>query len=244
MPTISRVTSLLRVEDLAKEIGGSDILRDINFEIQEDEILGLIGPNGAGKTTLMECLAGLRPRTAGTFYIGGDPEPPTTWDPRDLMFYLPNNVAPYADLYTIEVLTFFGELYEIDKQRWEQIVLYDLGLRPALAKRVQALSKGNMQRLLIAIALMSPQPLLALDEPFDGLDLHQTRAMMGILRGLRRYRRTLLLCIHQLADAERICDRFLLLSSGRLLGSGSLVELRALTSLPEGTLEDVFLALT
>jgi ABC-2 type transport system ATP-binding protein len=236
--------SLLRVEGLAKEIGGADILQDINFEIQEGEILGLIGPNGAGKTTLLECIAGLRPRTAGSFYVGGATEAPPAWDPRDLMFYLPNNVAPYADLFTIEVLTFFGRFYDVDPARWDEIVLHNLSLRPVLGKRVSALSKGNMQRLLIAIALMSPQPLLALDEPFDGLDLHQTRAMMGILRGLRRQGRTLLLCIHQLVDAERVCDRVLLLSSGRLLGVGTMDELREQTGQPEGSLEEVFLALT
>ena len=235
-------SSLLRVEGLAKEIGGSDILVDINFDVHEGEILGLIGPNGAGKTTLMECMAGLRPRTAGTFYVGG--EAPTAWDPRDLLFYLPNNVTPFGELYTSEVLTFFGKFYEVDDRRWERIVQHNLSLGPALGKRVNALSKGNMQRLLIAIALMSPQPLLALDEPFDGLDLHQTQAMMGILRDLRSFGRTLLLCIHQLADAERICDRLLLLSAGRLVGVGTLAELRSQTHLPHGSLEEIFLALT
>jgi ABC-type multidrug transport system ATPase subunit len=101
-----------------------------------------------------------------------------------------------------------------------------------------------MQRLLIALALMSPQPLLALDEPFDGLDLHQTRAMMSILRNLRAQSRTLLLCIHQLVDAERICDRVLLLSQGRIIGVGTLDELRAATGLLNGSLEEIFLALT
>ena len=187
--------ALLRVEGLAKEIGGTDILRDITFDVYEREILGLIGPNGAGKTTLLECLAGMRPRSGGTFYVGD--EAPPSWDPKDLLFYLPNNVLPYGELYTLEVLEFFGQLYEVEQRRWQQIVLRDLSLGPALGKRVSALSKGNMQRLLIALALMSPQPLLALDEPFDGLDLHQTQAKMGIMRGLRAQSRTLLLCIHQ-----------------------------------------------
>jgi ABC-2 type transport system ATP-binding protein len=237
-----RAGSLLRVDGLAKEIGGADILKDISFEVYEREILGLIGPNGAGKTTLLECLAGMRSRTGGTFFVGD--EAPAIWEPKDLLFYLPNNVLPYGDLYTVEVLTFFGRLYEVDQRRWEQIVVHDLSLGPVQGKRVSALSKGNMQRLLLAMALMSPQPLLALDEPFDGLDLHQTQAMMGILRGLRAESRTLLLCIHQLNDAERICDRFLLLSAGRQVGAGTLAELRAQTGLSDGSLEDVFLALT
>jgi ABC-2 type transport system ATP-binding protein len=239
---VAAPSSLLRVEGLAKEIAGSDILVDINFDVHAGEILGLIGPNGAGKTTLMECLAGLRPRTAGTFYVDG--EAPSAWDPRDLLFYLPNNVTPFGELFTSEVLTFFGKFYEIDDRRWARIVHHNLSLGPALGKRVNALSKGNMQRLLIAIALMSPQPLLALDEPFDGLDVHQTQAMMGILRDLRSSGRTLLLCIHQLADAERICDRLLLLSAGRMVGVGTLAELRSQTRLPRGSLEEIFLALT
>jgi ABC-2 type transport system ATP-binding protein len=210
MTIAAQAPVLLRVEGLTKEIGSTDILVDIDFEIRENEILGLIGPNGAGKTTLMECLAGLRPRTAGTFFIRE--ESPPEWNPKELLFYLP--------------------------------ILDELSLGPVLQKRVNALSKGNMQRLLIALALMSPQPLLALDEPFDGLDLHQTRAMMSILRNLRAESRTLLLCIHQLGDAERICDRLLLLSAGRIIGVGTLDELRTLTQLPEGSLEDIFLALT
>jgi len=233
---------LMRVENLAKEIGGADILTDINFEIFEHEILGLIGPNGAGKTTLMECLANLRPRTSGTFYDGD--EAPAEWNPRSLMFYLPNGMAPYPELYTIEVLTLFGKLFEIEPRQWERIIVDELALVPVLQKKVGTLSKGNLQRLLIAFALMSPQPLLALDEPFDGLDLHQTQAMMDILRGLRAQKRTLLLCIHQLNDAERICDRLLLLSGGRMVGIGTLDELRAQAGLSQGSLEDVFLTLT
>jgi ABC-type multidrug transport system ATPase subunit len=235
---------LLRVENLSKEIGGADILTDINFEIYDNEILGLIGPNGAGKTTLMECLANLRPRTSGTFYEGD--EAPPDWNPSRLMFYLPNGMTPYAELYTIEVLSLFGKMFEIEPSRWERIIVSELSLAPVLQKKVSALSKGNLQRLLIALALMSPQPLLALDEPFDGLDLHQTQAMMDILRGLREQHRTLLLCIHQLNDAQRICDRLLLLSNGRLVGVGTLDELRERAGLPrgEGSLEDVFMRLT
>jgi ABC-type multidrug transport system ATPase subunit len=234
---------LLRVEHLEKEIGGADILTDINFEVYENEILGLIGPNGAGKTTLMECLANLRPRTAGTFYEGD--EAPPDWNPRSIMFYLPNGMAPYSELYTIEVLTLFGRIFEVDPKRWESIIVDQLSLVPVLQKKVSALSKGNLQRLLIALALITPQPLLALDEPFDGLDLHQTHAMMDILRDFRAQKRTLLLCIHQLIDAERICDRLLLLSGGRMVGIGTLEQLREQAGLDsECNLEQVFSALT
>jgi ABC-2 type transport system ATP-binding protein len=233
---------LLRVEHLGRRIGKTDVLIDVSFDIQSNEILGLIGPNGAGKTTLLECLAGLQPRAAGTFFVDGDA--PAEWDPRDLLFYLPNGISPFGELASIDVLKLYGELYDVEPRRWEKVIVHDLSLGAVLHKPMNTLSKGNLQRVLLAVALLSPRRLLVLDEPFDGLDLHQTHAMMAILRDVRQQSRTLLLCIHQLADAERICDRFVLLSAGRLVGSGTLGELRSLTRMPDASLEEVFLALT
>jgi ABC-2 type transport system ATP-binding protein len=199
--------------------------------------VGLIGPNGSGKTTLLECLVGLQPLDGGTVRT-------TTGRPvRDMAFYVPDDVTPFGDLYTSEVLAHFGALLGAAPAR--RLALAErLGLVPAFATRVQALSKGNRRRLLLALGFLAPQPLLLLDEPFNGLDLYQTRAMMNLLRELQASGRTLVLSIHQLVDAERICDRFLLLAAGRLVGSGTLAELRDRTGLPDGSLEDIFLALT
>jgi ABC-type multidrug transport system ATPase subunit len=96
----------------------------------------------------------------------------------------------------------------------------------------------------MALALLTPQPLLMLDEPFDGLDLRQARDVMQLLRAHAANGRTLLLSIHQLVDAARVCDRLVLLSSGRVVGEGTLDELRAQANLSEGGLEEIFLALT
>jgi ABC-2 type transport system ATP-binding protein len=95
---------------------------------------------------------------------------------------------------------------------------------------------------MLALALLTPQPLLLMDEPFDGFDLRQTREIMSVLRDVASNGRTLVLAIHQLIDAERVCDRFVLLADGRLRGVGTLDELRARTG--KAGLEDVFLALT
>ena len=106
------------------------------------------------------------------------------------------------------------------------------------------LSKGELKRLLLALGLLPPHPLLLLDEPFDGLDFRQTRDVMALLRDTRAQGRTLFLSIHQLNDAARICDRLVLLSRGRVVGEGTLDELRAAAGLADGGLEEVFLALT
>jgi ABC-2 type transport system ATP-binding protein len=122
--------------------------------------------------------------------------------------------------------------------------IHSLGLAPVLRKRIVELSKGYARRRLLALALLSPQPLLLMDEPFDGFDLRQTRDIMNVLREVAGDGRTLILAIHQLRDAARVCDRFVLLAEGRVRGVGTLAQLRAQAGTPASDLEDVFLALT
>jgi ABC-type multidrug transport system ATPase subunit len=97
---------------------------------------------------------------------------------------------------------------------------------------------------MLALALLTPHPLLLMDEPFDGFDLRQTREIMTVLRDVASNGRTLVLAIHQLGDAARVCDRFVLLAEGRVRGVGTLAQLRAQTGKPAAGLEEVFLALT
>jgi len=106
-------------------------------------------------------------------------------------------------------------------------------MTPLFDQRVSSLSKGETKRLDIALALTTPHPVLFLDEPFDGLDLRQMLATMDLLRSVKR---TLVLSIHQLRDAARICDRLLLLNHGRVIATGTPAEL--------GDIEEAFLALT
>ena len=102
----------------------------------------------------------------------------------------------------------------------------------------------EMKRLLLALGLLTPQPLLMLDEPFDGLDLRQTRDVMTLLKSHAANGRTLMLSIHQLVDAGRVCDRLVMLSAGKVVGEGSIDELRARANLNAGGVEEIFLALT
>ncbi len=123
-------------------------------------------------------------------------------------------------------------------------IISTVGLRPVLVKRIHALSKGYNRRLIIALGFLTPPPILLMDEPFDGFDLRQSRDMMDTLRRVASGGRTLVLSIHQLRDAEQVCDRFALLADGRIRGVGTLEELRGRANRPGGTLEDIFLALT
>jgi ABC-2 type transport system ATP-binding protein len=233
--------ALLQVTRLAKRYGEQRALTDISFAAHRGEVLGLIGPNGAGKTTLLEAIAGMLPADGGDVRWHGKHVPLSRR--RELMFYLPDGLRPWDGQYAASVLEFFTALYGRPASVTAQAI-GTLGLAPVLRQRVGALSKGYCRRLMLALALIAPQPLLLMDEPFDGFDLRQTREIMGVLREVAGDGRTLVLAVHQLLDAERVCDRFVLLVDGRIRGAGTLAELRARTGLAQAGLEEVFLALT
>jgi ABC-2 type transport system ATP-binding protein len=233
--------ALLRAESITKQYADQAVLADVAFDIQAGEIIGIIGPNGAGKTTLLEVLAGILPADTNHVQWLGRPLPPSRR--REAMFYLPDGVRPYQDQPVIRVLSFFAGVYRTPADEITGTI-EALGLTSVLQKRVHSLSKGYARRLLLALGLLTPQPLLLMDEPFDGFDLRQVREIVGLLRGEAVRGRTLVLAIHQLMDAERVCDRFILLAGGRVRGVGTLNDLRARSGNPTGGLEDIFLALT
>jgi ABC-type multidrug transport system ATPase subunit len=229
------------VRSLNKQFGRRRVLSGVSFSVRQSEILGLIGPNGAGKTTLFECLAGLEPCQISKLTHN---ENELSWFKRNrALFYLPDAITPWPDQSVVWVLSFFPKLYSQSDERVSELA-EKLRLDGLKKSRIGSLSKGERKRLLLALGLLTTQPLLLLDEPFDGLDLRQTRDAMELLRAEATSGRTLMLSIHQLVDAARICDRLVLLSDGRTVGEGTLEELRAQANLSEGNLEDIFLALT
>jgi len=229
---------------MTKRYGSIAALADVSFSVRRQEILGLIGPNGAGKTTLFECMAGVLPPTSGSLFMEG--RPLADWTRTQTLFYLPDAIAPWPSQsvrWSIDFTVGFlgGRAALVDE------IIDGLSLSALLKNRVGTLSKGQRKRVLLAIGLLTSQPVLLADEPFEGLDLRQTREVAAILRSHAREGRTLFLSIHQIADAARICDRFILLSEGRVCGEGTLDELTALArsrGASASSLEEVFLALT
>jgi ABC-2 type transport system ATP-binding protein len=234
----------VRIEGLSKRYGTVPALTDVEFSIRPGEILGLIGPNGAGKTTLFECIAGVLPATSGSILING--EPLNSRSRVRTLFYLPDAIAPWPSQTVRWVLDFTVGFFGGHRERLADVI-DGLALNPLLTNPVGTLSKGQRKRVLLAIGLLTSQPMLMADEPFEGLDLRQTSEVTTLLQAHARAGRTLFLSIHQIADAARICDRFVLLSAGRICGAGTISELSALArskGAAAANLEEVFLALT
>ncbi len=237
---------LFEVNGLSKRFGRIAALSDVSFQVRAGEVLGLIGPNGAGKSTLFDCLGGLLPCDNGTVRAGG--RPVGARERPSLLFYVPDGIAPWpaqSVRWALDfTIGFFGGPSPLRDEVIEQ-----LDLRQLLHQPIGTLSKGQRKRALLGIGLLTPQPALLIDEPFDGLDLRQARDISAALRIHVARGRTLFLSIHQIGDAARFCDRFVLLSSGRVCGEGTVRELAALAELSApsktyGNLEEVFLALT
>jgi ABC-2 type transport system ATP-binding protein len=241
-----------RVDHLTKTYGRLTALADVSLTIRDGEVLGLIGPNGAGKTTLFECIAGVLPHDAGT--VAANDGPLGTRARASRIFYLPDAIAPWPSQTVRWALDFTIGFFGGRADRRAGIV-ERLELAPLLDARLGTLSKGQRKRAVLGIGLLTPHELLLADEPFDGLDLRQTREVGAALRDHAASGRTLFLSIHQISDAARVCDRFVLLSGGRVAGEGTVEELaRHVPSCPDPSsssspscpsdLEEIFLALT
>ncbi len=202
-------------------------LHDLTIDVRRGEIFGLVGPNGSGKTTTLKLLLGLIKPNAGSVEIFGR-------GPRDVQVkqrigFLPDGPYFYDHLNSAEVLDFYGKLFgyskEVRHERSEKI-LDMVGLDRTDRKRViRTYSKGMMQRVGLAQALLNDPELLFLDEPTTGLDPIGARQMKETILKVRDAGKTVLLCSHLLADVQEICDRVAILSEGRLVKFGTVPEL-------------------
>ena len=150
-------TIQMRVAGLSKRYGDQQALANVSFHVHGNEILGLIGPNGAGKTTLLEAIAGLLPIDSGAVFWRDNALP---FDRRrDSVFFLPDGIRPWQDQHVLHVIEFFAAVYGRPVPMLANTIRL-LGLSPVLRKRVDALSKGFCRRLMLALALLTPHPLL------------------------------------------------------------------------------------
>ena len=172
--------------------------------------------------------------------------PPSKGERHQLLYYVPDSIAPWPEQPVRWILDFIIGFHRGRASIRDQVI-EELDLGALLDQHMGTLSKGQRKRVLLAIGLLTPQNALLIDEPFDGLDLRQARDIAAALRSHASSGRTLFLSIHQISDAARICDRFVLLSAGKVCGVGTLDELSALArsrGAAASSLEEAFLALT
>ena len=203
-------------------------VRDLSFTVPAGEIYGLLGPNGAGKTTTIRLLAGLIAPSAGSAEIAGLQLGPDNQRIRALTGILTESPGLHDRLTARQNLTYYGRLYGLTDAALQAAVdrhLAMVGLTDAADRRVGSFSKGMRQRVAIARALLHEPRVIYLDEPTSGLDPEAAKSIREVIAGLREAGRSILLCTHNLDEAERLCDRIGILN-GSLMAEGTPTELR------------------
>jgi ABC-2 type transport system ATP-binding protein len=220
-----RAMAAISVQGLRKSYGANEVLRGLDFEVQENEVFGFLGPNGAGKTTTIEILEGYRDRSGGEVSVlGQDPGRPTrAWRERIGLVLQACELNP---LLTVgETLALFSSFYRSPRPADETADLVGLGDRRD--SRVAALSGGQRRRLDVAVALIGDPQLLFLDEPTTGFDPTARRGAWSMVERLKALGKTIFLTTHYMDEAQQLSDRVAIVRDGQLVALGPPTELAA-----------------
>lgn len=232
----------LELKNVSFSYGDAPVLTNISCGICRGEITGLVGANGAGKTTTIYNVVKKVQPQKGEITIDGE-------NIRSLagnkfpVTYVPESPLYYEELTVIEHLHFVKALYPKSETSIEALV-EKLNLREHFNKVPGMLSKGTLQKLMIAISLLRQYEILIADEPFNGLDPKQISIFKGILNEIRQQNKAILISTHLLDMAENICDKYIFLHGGKVLAAGTKEELIKKYGLPgNSSLETIYLSL-
>lgn len=206
----------IEVRHLRKAFGTLKAVDGIDFELKQGEFLTVFGPNGAGKTTLIKILAGLTQPSSGTAKVAGYDVAEGHPEMRKEIGIISHATALYADLTPLENLIFFARMHGLKQPEDRALkVIEEVGLSPRRNDRVRTFSRGMLQRLSIARAVLHDPAILFLDEPFTGLDLHATNVLKEHLQRLHDRHRTILMTTHDISCGLEMCDKVALQVQGK-----------------------------
>jgi ABC-2 type transport system ATP-binding protein len=222
---------MLEVKDLTKSYGKLIAVTGVSFRADSGETIGLLGPNGAGKTTTVSIIAGLLSPDSGEVLIEGKQVKSDT-DPVKLKIGLvPQDMALYDKLSARDNLTFFAALYSLIGAKAKQAIAEALnlvGLSDRAGDKVGTFSGGMKRRLNLAAALLHDPQILLLDEPTVGVDPQSRNAIFENLETLKKRGKTLIYTTHYMEEAERLCDRIVIIDHGKLIADDTLEGLHKL----------------
>lgn len=213
------MTATLRVMELTKTFNNFTAVNKISFSAAQGEVVGFLGPNGAGKSTSMKMITGFLTPSSGTAYIGGYDILEQPLEAKRLLGYLPEGAPSYPDMTVAQFISFIADIRGIKKSEKElkiNNVINKVNLQSVLSQRIETLSKGFKRRVGLAQALIHDPSVLILDEPTDGLDPNQKREMRKLISEMAKDK-VIILSTHILEEVEAVCDRVIVVSSGKII---------------------------
>ncbi|WP_294683549.1 ABC transporter ATP-binding protein EcsA [uncultured Gemella sp.] len=237
----------VKVEHLTGGYGKKPVIKDLNFELEKGEIVGLIGLNGAGKSTTIKHMLGLINPMEGKLSISNIKINEDIENYRRKLSYIPESPVIYDELTLEEHIEMTAMAYQLSREeamRRAKPLLKVFRLENELKVFPSHFSKGMKQKVMIICAFIVDPELYIIDEPFLGLDPLGIQSMLDLMVEKRNENQTVLMSTHILATAERYCDRFIILEKGEIVAFGNLDELREQTGLKDKTLDDIYIHVT
>ncbi|HOK09644.1 MAG TPA: ATP-binding cassette domain-containing protein [Candidatus Hydrogenedens sp.] len=219
---------MIQVTDLTMHYGPVVALDRVSFEVRKGEVVGLLGPNGAGKSTTMKILTTYLYPTAGKAVVAGCDVTQEPLKVRQVIGYLPEVLPLYMDMEVRSYLDFVGRARGLSGARLKhrmELVVETCGLKPMFRKIIRELSKGYRQRTALAQALIHDPEVVILDEPTSGLDPHQIIEIRNLIEELAKDK-TVILSTHILQEVEATADRIVIINRGKIVGDGTIEQLR------------------
>ena len=220
---------LVHIENLVKRYGDLLALDHLSLDIEEGEIFGLLGPNGSGKTTAINCLLALLKYDKGTITIFGKDMKPDSYDIKQDIGVVMQNVAVFEQMSVYENIDYFCGLYIRDKQKRKELVeeaIAFTGLSDFRKMRPKKLSGGLLRRLNIACGIVHKPRLIIMDEPTVAVDPQSRNKILEGIVELNRQGSTIIYTSHYMEEVEQICTRIAIIDHGRVLASGTTEELK------------------
>ena len=212
------INEIINISSISKAFSTRSVLNNISFNVTEGQSVSICGPNGVGKSTLLRITAGLLQPDNGLVRICGhdirkDPE-----KAKPLLGVISHKSMIYSNLTVFENLSFFGTLYGIEDKNYRiKVTLDDLGLSGYRYDKAEALSRGMLQRLAIARALLHQPKVLLADEPFTGLDSEASEHLISVLTNFTSHGGTIIMTTHDINNGLKCSDRIVVLDKGRLI---------------------------
>lgn len=235
---------MIEVENLHKRFGKVVAVDNVSFTIEPGEIVGLLGPNGAGKTTTMRVISGLVKASSGAVRVKGIDVSVEPQKVQGQLGVMPDGGGLYKRLTARENITYFGQLHGLSASvltgRIEQLTEI-LGMESIIDRQADGFSHGERTKVALARAIVHEPDCVLLDEPTNGLDVLTTRAVRKLLLALKTEGKAVVFSSHLMHEVGYICDRAIVIASGRVAASGSLEDLRAQSGC--ASIEDAFVHL-
>lgn len=239
--------TLLQINDVTGGYTRNPVLKNVSFEVSRNEIVGLIGLNGAGKSTTIKHIIGLMEPQKGNIVINGKSIQENKEVYRREFTFVPETPILYDELTLEEHLSMTAMAYGLDKNIFEKRkddLLKEFRMNKRLKWFPAHFSKGMKQKVMIMCAFLVQPSLYIVDEPFVGLDPLGIQSLLDLMKKMKDEGAGILMSTHILATAERYCDRFVILHEGQVRAKGTLDELREQFSMPNATLDDLYIQLT